>query len=119
KRAKGLAAKLTGPAVNDENPVILSYFITATDSKGYINLSKKRINLESSLKNVISVSCVFMVFYEDRAVSISDFYLHEDYRYNLNDQYENFRFQGNVYRTDYPFGWGITKAFQYLKKEIN
>jgi hypothetical protein len=116
-RAKGLAARLTGPTITDSQAVILTYFITATNSTGGIDLSKAGSGLEASLKDLISVSCVFMVFYGDRAASISDFYIKEGYQFNSNAQYKAFNFAGNEYKTDYPTGWGLEKAFEYLKKE--
>jgi hypothetical protein len=116
-RAKGLGSRLTGPTISDNQPVVLTYFITATNLSNEIDLSKAGADLEASLKNVITVSCVFMVFYEDRAVSISDFYIKEGYQFNSNAQYTGFKYRGNEYKADYPTGWGLEKAFQYLKKE--
>lgn len=116
-RAMGLGAKLTGPTIKDSSPVVLTYFITATNTSGVVDLSKAGADLEAAMKDLVSVANVFMVFYGDRAVSISDFYLKEGYQYNSNAQYRGFIFNGNEYKADYPTGWGLEKAFQYLKKE--
>ncbi|MDR3341504.1 MAG: hypothetical protein LBT14_01725 [Treponema sp.] len=117
--AKGLAAKLIGPAVITDNPVAVGCFFRATNSNSDINLSKIDKPLEIVLRDAISATIVFLVFYNDRAVSISDYHLQEGYVYTSNSQMEGFKSFGNSYETNYPVGWGIEKAFHYLKGEIN
>jgi hypothetical protein len=114
--AKGLAAKLIGPTVENDKPVSVGCFVTAQDANVSIDLSKIDKPLETVLRNAISVSVVFLVFYQDRGVSISRFYLAQGYSYLSNSQYNSFTYQRNTYKTDYPIGWGIEKAFGYLKK---
>lgn len=116
KRQQGLSAKLYGPVVNSNMPVVVVYFVNASNANGNIDFSKKADSLESSLRNAISVSNVFLVFNKDKGVSISDFYLQDDYQYSSNSQYKDFGFKGNTYKTDYPVGWNIEKAFQYLRE---
>ncbi|MDR1148209.1 MAG: hypothetical protein LBK66_06205 [Spirochaetaceae bacterium] len=119
--AKGLAARLTGPAVENDKLVSVGCFVTAYNSNGSIDIDLSKIDqpLETVLRNSISVSVVFLVFYQDRGVSISKFYLAPGYWYLTNSQYNRFIHQGKIYETDYPIGWGIEKAFGYLKKEVN
>jgi len=117
--AKGLAAKLIGPNVKDDNVVNVAYFLTASNTTSYIDITKLTETLEKELSNAISVTAVFLVFYEDRGVSISKFYLQTNYVYRSNSQYEEFQYKGNTYKTEYPVGWGTNNAIKYLKKEIN
>jgi hypothetical protein len=119
RAAKGLAARLLGPAVIQEKPVVVGNFLVATTTHTRIDLSNAGDSLETALREAISVSCVFMVFYEDRAASLSSFYLRDGYAYTSNSQYSGFTFGGNSYNAEYPAGWGIEKAFQYLRKELD
>jgi hypothetical protein len=116
---KGLAAKLIGPAVANDNPVSVGCILSAQGTNDLIDLSIIDQPLETVVKNSISASIVFLVFYQDRGVSISKFYLAQGYRYISNSQYTSFTYQKNTYNTDYPIGWGIEKAFGYLRKEID
>lgn len=77
--AKGLNAKLTGARIDltSDGPLV------------------------DKLRNAISVSSVFLVFYGDRAISVSDFYLATGYRY----------------KADYPMAWSNDQAFNYLRKK--
>lgn len=114
--AKGLSAKLNGSTVIGKLPVTVTNFIVPISTSGVMDISKSKDPLLNILKDAISVSNVFMVFYEDKGVSISDFYLKDGYRYQFNSQYDSFKFNGSVYKADYPIGWGIDKAFAYLGK---
>lgn len=113
-RAKGLSAKLLGPSLEDKNPVVVACFVSAAEATKPIDLSKATNDLEAKLQDRIAVSNVFVVFHEGKAVSISDFYLKDGFVYDSNKQPTNFNFNGNDYKTEYPIGWGIDKAFQYL-----
>lgn len=117
--AKGLAAKLIGPPVENDEPVSIECFISAGNEKSGIALWAINESLETVLKNAISATVIFLVFYQNRGVSISRFYLAQGYAYTSNSLPDNFNYQGYSYKADYPVGWGIEKAFDYLKKEIN
>jgi hypothetical protein len=112
-RAKGLTAKLTGQTIPSSSGVNVSYFLTA-DSK---DLDDQTNQLENSLSNAVSVSSVFFVFSDSRGIVISDFYLRSGYQYTNNSQYESFSINGKNYKAEYAVGWGIEKAFQYLRDE--
>lgn len=117
---KGLAAKLKGPSLNLSGGVTtVGYFFIASSEGGVIDISTERAGLEDALRNTTFVACVFLVFNSDRAVSISNFYRTDGYQYKSNSQYLNFKFKDNTYETEYPIGWGLDKAFQYLRKEID
>ncbi|HPO03538.1 MAG TPA: hypothetical protein PL077_09360 [Treponemataceae bacterium] len=116
-KAKGLAAKLIGPERADKKPISVSYFLSASDSNGAVNVHKEGSGIESSLKNLITASIVYVVFCDDRAVSISEFYIKDGYRFSSNSQPKKFTFGKDEYSAEYPFGWGLGKAFEYLKKE--
>jgi len=117
--AKGLAAKLTGPVVTDAKPVVVFHFFNASTATSSIDIRNSTKPLDQNLLEAISVSSVFLVFYGDRATSISDFYLASNYHYNSNSQYKGFIFRRNSYSTEYPIGWGTSAAFKYLNKEID
>jgi len=116
--AKGLAARLNGPAVGEKGKATVCFILTAGGDKGSIDLAKVKGPLVDELKKAVTVSSAFLVFYGDRAVSISGYYIKDGYTYVNNCQYDHFDFQKNRYRTDYPIGWGLKKAFGYLRGEI-
>jgi len=117
--AQGLAARLIGEPVAKQQPVVVFHFVVASGRAGNVNLDNSREDLKGKLLDAISVSSVFLVFYGDRAVSISDFYLDDHYRYSSNSQYKGFNFDGHFYKADYPVAWGTSHAFKYLTKEID
>jgi hypothetical protein len=115
--AKGLAAKLTGPGVTSDNPVTVGCFMNASSGDS-IDLSKIDKPLETVLREANAATIVFLIFYNDRAVSIPDYHLKQGRVFTQgNAQYKSFRFNGNTYETTYPVNWGTDKAFQYLKGE--
>jgi hypothetical protein len=120
-RAKGLTAKLIGPppAANKGKPVTISYFMEAWTTNNEIDLTKLKEPLEKVIKDAISAKLVFLIFYEDRGVSLSNFHLASGFRYNSNSQDNTFTYNKTEYKAEYPFGWGTDKAFNYLKKEID
>ena len=116
-RAQGLSAKLLGPSLDGKYPVVVACYVYASDASRLIDLSKATNDLEAKLQNRVAVTNVFLVFHKDRAISISDFYLMDGYRFDSNRQHTFFRFNENDYETEYPVGWGVDKAFQYLGAE--
>ena len=118
-RAKGLSAKLIGPTVKNEQPVTVSYFMAASTRNNSIDLSKIERTLEAEIKDAVSATLVFLVFYQDRGTSISNFHLKSGYTYNTNTQYSSFTYKNETYDAEYPTGWGVDKAFSYLRKEID
>jgi len=117
-KAKGLSAKLIGPDISRGEQVTVTYFMRA-QNRTPIDLSKIEKPLEEELRNAISATLVFMVFYKDRGVSMSNFHLQKGWKYNSNSQYSSFNFAGESYAAEYPVGWQAAKAFSYLRKEIN
>ena len=117
-RAKGLSAKLNGEMPDNDKPVTVAYFFTASTAKERIPLSEDEM-FQTAFQEAVSITNVYLVFYEGRGVSISDYYLNSGYRYNSNRQYKTFKFGDVEYKAEYPTGWGIKKAFGYLKKEID
>jgi hypothetical protein len=117
--AKGLAAKLTGPTVERDEPVSIGCYMSAYGGSD-IDLSTIEEPLELVLRNANSAIVVFLIFYEDRGVSIPSYYLKPGYVYTSgNSQVQSFRSFGNRYEAQYPIGWNTEKAFSYLRKEIN
>jgi hypothetical protein len=113
--AKGLNAKLSGARLDDDRVVVV-HTLTASTTSTRIDLTSDG-PLVDKLRKAISVSSVFLVFYGDRAISVSDFYLETGYRYNSNSQYQVFNFRLHEYKADYPIAWGNDQAFNYLKKK--
>ena len=125
-KAMGLAAKITGPEVSGEKPVLVVCNITATGTNArneqnvVLDLSNEDRPLEEMIRVAISASVTFLVFYEDRGVSFPGYYLQSGYRYtSANSQIESFPYNNNIYTAEYPPNWSIEKAFSYLRKEIN
>lgn len=117
--AKGLAAKLIGPSVERDKPVSIGCFMRA-NSGSNIDLTKIDEPLELVLSEARSALVVFLIFYQDRGVSIPSYYLKEGYVYTAgNAQIGSFRSFGNSYEAEYPLGWGTEKAFGYLRKELD
>ncbi|MDR1286914.1 MAG: hypothetical protein LBK08_04820 [Treponema sp.] len=118
--AKGLAAKLTGSAPEEDTPVSLVCYLRASDGSGTVDLSGRDNPMENALRRAVSATLVFLVFHNDRAVSISDFRLAQGWVYSSgNAQIGQFTVNDTTYTAEYPVGWGIEKAFGYLKDEIN
>jgi hypothetical protein len=120
-KAKGLGAKLSGPTVTGQKPVTVCYFLEAFDGKNVVDLNKieKPLTLEKVIKDAPSAGCFFLIYYQDRAVSLSNFHLADGWVFDSNSQYKFFNYNGKRYDATYPIGWGVDKVFSYLKKEIN
>jgi len=120
-KAKGLGARLFGPpaSVSAEQPVLMFCMLRARNKDEAVDLSKIEKPLEQVIKEEVSVSLVFTIFYEDRGVSISNFHLKSGYKYSSNSQVKTFTINDDTYNAEYPVGWGVEKIFSYLKKEID
>ena len=120
KRAKGLGARLKGPAIKNA-PVTVVCMMFAIDKKmNRIDLTTKNTNdLPDALRQAISATLVFCVFSNDRAASLSNYYLAQGYKYTSSSNMQSFTISGNRYDAEYPVGWNIDKAFKYLRKEID
>jgi hypothetical protein len=120
--AKGLAAKFIAPPpppAEQGKSIAVGCFMMAS-SGPVIDLSKSDKPLELVLNEANSATVIFLVFYQDRGVSIPNYYLKDGYVFlSGNSQIQNFRFFGNAYKAEYPVGWGTEKAFSYLRKEID
>lgn len=117
RRDKGLAARIYGPEIED-NPVSVVCMIRASDTNGNIDLSEIDQETGAVLRRADDAVLFFCIFYADRIVSLSNFYL--DSRYSGyssgNAQIKSFRINGQSYEADYPVGWGIEEAFNYLRR---
>jgi hypothetical protein len=118
-KAKGLGARLFGPQVKNEKPVTVCYFMSASNANESIDLTKIEEPLEKVIKGAVSASLFILVFYEDRGVSLSNFHLASGWSYSNNSQLKTIRYGNDTYEAQYPVGWGVSKVFSYLKKEIN
>ena len=119
---KGLGARMFGPTIGDA-PVTIICLIHAWNDIRMADLSDIQSEEEfvRTLRREDSVRHMFFVFYGDRAISLSDFYLDPKYHgyTDGNAQVPSFNIGDDRYELDYPIGWGIDKTFSYLKKEIN
>jgi hypothetical protein len=118
-KAKGLGARLFGPEVKREKPVTVCYFILANDKKSRIDLTKIEEPLEKVIKDSITAMLFIMIFYEDRAASLANYHLASGWVFSNNMQLKSFRYVNDTYEAQYPIGWGASKVFSYLRKEIN
>jgi hypothetical protein len=118
-KAKGLGARLSGPQVTGQKPVTVSYFLEAYDGKDVVDLNKIDKPLEKVIKDAVSVGLCFLIFYKDRAASLSNFHLASGWQFNSNSQYKSFTYNSKTYEAEYPIGWGTDKVFSYMKKEID
>jgi hypothetical protein len=112
----GLAAYLKGPEVSEEQPVVVVHYFAAATRSNSLDLDSLTEPLEKTLRRAISVTSVFLVFYEGLGVSISDFYLDSEFRYSSNSQIKTFGYKNARYAATYPIGWGNSQAFAYLRK---
>jgi hypothetical protein len=85
---------------------------------GNIELSEIDKPLEAVIQEAnIDALLIFMVFTNDKAATLQTYYLDPNYSgySNGNAQIKIFGAFNNTYEADYPVGWDIEKAFQYLK----
>jgi hypothetical protein len=114
KRVQGLSGIVSGPEPEmGENKVAAGYFIRADDK---IREGLSPAEIESILKDSIGSYLGFIVFYEGRAVIISNYYLQDGWVYTSNSQPNYIDFAGNSYEADYPVGWTMERAFRYLRE---
>jgi len=119
-KAKGLAAKLSGPQRQSDQPVLVLCSMSLGGKDGYFDLSKETRPLETVCRSAVSSIVTFWVFYGDRQVSIPGYYLQTGYKYTGGNQGQKvYKIGEDTYDADYPIGWGVEKAFSYLKKEID
>jgi len=119
KSAKGLSARLVGDKMDRGEQVTLVCILAGSTKTDSIDLSKAGEPLEGVLKGAVSATCIFLVFYDGRGAAVTRFYLKDGYQYNSNSQYKGFTVRGDSFTAEYPVGWGVKKAVQYLKKEID
>jgi len=115
---QGLAARLIGSSLTDSSAVTVVHIFTASNPSSPIELGEIDEKLKVQLQQAPSVGSVFLVFFNERGVSISDFYLDHQYRYASNSQYKSFTFRHNNYATDYAGGWRTDQAIRYLNREL-
>jgi hypothetical protein len=119
RRAQGLSGIVNGPyPETGENKVEAGYFIFAYGTSGVNVISEESgiAEIENILKDSIGSYLGFVVFYENRAVVISNYYLKDRYVYNSNSQPNYIEYNGNSYEANYPIGWTMDRAFRYLKE---
>ncbi|MDR2184047.1 MAG: hypothetical protein LBO80_00040 [Treponema sp.] len=114
KRVQGLSGIVSGPAPEmGENKVVAGYFIRADDP---VPEASGPAEIENILKESIGSYLGFLVFYEDRSVIISNYYLRDGWVYTSNAQPNYIEYGGNSYEASYPVGWTMDRAFRYLRE---
>lgn len=118
QREIGLAGTAAGPVPGTGGGVTAGYFVSAwgKDGNGTIAKDAGPAEMEKGLKESTATSLMFIVFYEDRIIIISDIYLKEGYRFLGNPRPSYLEFEGNSYRGSYPAGWNTERAFRYLRE---
>lgn len=119
KSAKGLSAKLSGSGMDGYEKVTLVCILTGSTKTEPIDLAISKEPLEDVLRGAVSATCIFLVFHDGRGAAMTRFYLKDGYQYSSNSQYKGFTVKGDSLAAEYPVGWGVKKAVQYLKKEID
>jgi hypothetical protein len=119
RRAKGLAATLTGPVVRlSQTQTRVVYFVSSFGGDGNNVLTGKENSeeLQKLAKSTIGSYIAFMVFYNGKAVVITSYFLAENYVFSNNSFQTNFKYANGDYKADYPIGWNAEKAFTYLRE---
>jgi hypothetical protein len=75
-------------------------------------LIRPPVNMKDSIGSYLG----FIVFYENRSVIISNYYLKDGWVYSNNSQPIYIDYDGNSYEADYPVGWTMERAFRYLRE---
>lgn len=117
--AKGLPAKLSGSGIKGDKPITVVNILGASGTSSSVDLKNTTLSLEENLSDAISVSCVYLVFTQDRGVALSKFFLKDGYQYSTNSQIQWYAYNGTKYNAEYPFGWTAGDAFKYLDSPKN
>jgi hypothetical protein len=119
RRAKGLAATLTGPAIRlGQAQTKVVYFINmfGGDGNNVLTGKENKEELQGLAKSTVGSYTAFLVFYKGKAVVITCYFLKEGYVFNNNSFQTNFKYASGDYKADYPIGWTAEKAFAYLNE---
>ena len=114
--AKGLPGKLSGPVVVTDKPVSVFCFLSASNNAP-VDLDNNEVSMEKSIKDAISATIVFLIFYEDRGISLASYYLQTGWVYSSSSQHSYFMLNDDRYVPEYPALWSNEKAFEYLWNE--
>jgi hypothetical protein len=117
--AKGLPGKLIGPSIKGDKPITVINILGASGTSADVDLEHTTKSLEENLTDAISVSCLFLVFTQDRGISLSKFLLKDGYQYTTNSQIEWYQVGGTKYQVTYPLGWTADAALKYLDTPEN
>ena len=112
--AKGVPGKLSGPEVVSDKPVTVCCFLTASSQSAMLDLDVDAAAMEKTLKDALSATIVFLVFYEDRGISLASYYLQNGWVFSSSSQHSYFMLNDVRYTPEYPALWGTDKAFQYV-----
>ena len=115
---QGVIGKLIGPPVVRDKPVTLACVMNASTGREWVDLSEIDRPLETELRLAVTTALIFLVFYEDRGITIPGYYLHRDWSYQSNSQVQSFPFERAEYQAEYPVSWSVENAFSYLRKEL-
>lgn len=113
-REKGQAAIISGPQIENEEPVTVVYILDAFSNKRNFSVKDGEVG-NALIDDALGTVLYFLVFYDDKVISTSDYYIEEGWYWPYNTQTQSFMYQKNLYIADYPRGWGIEKAFEYLR----
>ena len=102
-----------------EKVTVFHWFIARGYNGTLIDIRQASGDLQQKLLDAKNVYSGFLVFFQDRQFSLSDYYLPSGWRYNNNSNPDTFQFRKVTYIADYPIGWGVNECFRYLGKEIN
>jgi hypothetical protein len=111
---KGIAGWLEKPSdLNAGDKVRVGVSVWLSDGSKSLEFSNKHVG--SSVSSFVE----FTVIYKDRMAYIPSWYLAPNWVYSDgNSMVDYFNWQGNRIKINYPVGWGIDHAFDYLNHEL-
>ncbi|MDR0584806.1 MAG: hypothetical protein LBG57_10740 [Treponema sp.] len=117
-RGKGLVGKLSPlPPFEEEGAVKVVWFMNAFDNDGsYLGSVSSGEEALPVLKTKAAVSLYFIVSSKSKAVFTNDLYIASGYRFSSNSNMVSFSTDGVRYSIEYPVGWSLKRAFEYLQE---
>jgi hypothetical protein len=117
-RGKGLIGKLSPlPPFEEEGAVKVVWFMNAFDNDGsYLDSVSSGEEALPILKTKVAVSLYFIIITKSKAVLTNDLYVASGYVFSSNTSMRSVTLGGATYTTEYPVGWSLKRAFEYLQE---
>ena len=117
-RGHGLVGKLSPLLQFEEEGVVkVVWFMNAFDNDGsYLGSVSSGEEALPILKSKPSVSLYFIISTKSKAVFTNDQYVASGYIFSSNFNMVSFSAGGVLYAVEYPIGWSLKRAFEYLQE---